>query len=305
MVRRVSLKICVLVMAFSWIASLAEASSCCGQSPSSFLVLRNYQTWFSGFTYGYTQTLGRLHSDGKAFYIWPEEKKQITHSLGLNVAHSFYDHWQWNLKTSYLQRAYEDGGGSEQASGWGDSLVSFTYEILPLYTYSPWKPLVYLSFFLNIPTGHSPYEGELSEEGTSVTGYGQWGEGLGVTLFKVFGQSKATLQWKSMYYNQERFSETVVSNFFENGFFAQWSISTPLLSTELSLGYRWSELGKRNVDGIPSENSLSNAIELGLSRSIYENYFLSFNFSDETLLGRSRNTLLGRNYAATFSYQVP
>ena len=207
--------VCFLLL---FVAGKSFAGSCCGQSMANFTVLHKYEPLNINLSTTVSETLGRVRNDSKLYYEWGASKKRTAKNTTLSLASSFAEHWQWWATTSFVDVEYAERGVSEKFNDFSDSLIGLNYEILPEYSYHPLKPVVFVSFLLNLPTGQSAFdEGQLTE-GAGVTGHNQYGLGFGVTLYKVWLPWQLKIQARSLRLLEKDFDNSEVSSFFDHSF---------------------------------------------------------------------------------------
>lgn len=299
----------LLILALSsWFPS-AFASSCCGQSPASYSILSMNQRLSVSSGMSYTRSYGRYrHFAGgnEGLEVWDDKKREVT-SLLLNVAGTVAPRQQMLLNTAIVQGHYSDESGSERSNHLSDTLLGYSYEILPEYAFSYWKPIVYVTGFLNLPTGHSTYEMNLSE-GTDVTGHDQWGAGLGLTVKKVYFPWTLTLQGRTLQLFAKTFGDVRVSDFYDSSLALIVNHSSRFWDLQWNGGVTFNHLSERTterVEGIPldsSEASQSFSLLAGVQRPVGKNWGAGISYSDQTLLGPAKNSILNRSINLNLNY---
>ncbi|MCB0357190.1 MAG: hypothetical protein KDD40_09290 [Bdellovibrionales bacterium] len=280
------------------------ASSCCGQNISSFNILHKNERLNVGLGYSYATTLGRLREDSRRYYVWKSDKQRQVKSINANFTGSVNDSWQWLAMSSALDISYQQEGYQENYNHLSDTLLGTTYEAVSEYTYDPIKPTVYVSFLLNLPTGNSASDKVTLTEGAGVTGHNQWGAGFGVTLFKVWQPWQLKLQSRSLVLLAKEFDNQQVSNFYDHLLSAFLTYNSHWLELYFSGGLSWSMITKKEVNGIRASDSEVTTNMFSVGRVFGETLSVSFNFSDQSLFGESKNVLINRTYALTFNYNI-
>lgn len=293
----------LIIITISLIASIAQANSCCGQSPASFTILSLQQKLSLSLSHTLIRSAGRVYSDPKQFFIWENKRRQIQ-STTLNAAGTFGQRHQLFINTSFMSSSYEDAVEKANAHHLSDTLLGYSYELLPEYSFSYWKPIIYITALLSLPTGHSIYDHSQISEGTEVTGHNQWGMGVGITAKKVYFPYTLTLQARSIRLLPEEFPLTEVLGFYDHSMAFLVNYASTFWSLAFNAGITWSYLSERRLQpsNISSNSTQVNTILIGLQKPLDEHWSAGINYSDQTLLGPARNTILNRNYSFNINY---
>ena len=293
-----------LLITFILLSSpLLIANSCCGQSPASFTVLSLEQRLSLSTSLSYIESQGRVFEDSREFWFWDGKKRQVQ-ALGLNVASSIAHRQQFFVNLSLLNGHYKDSNESGTATNLSDTLIGYNYEIFPEYSFSYWKPIVYITALVNLPTGNSIYDSVSLSEGTDVSGHNQWGTGLGVTLKKIYFPWTLTLQGRSIYLIEKQFETLKVSGFYDSSAALLISYASQWFGLQLNSGVTFSHLSQRKISpsGTISGVSQNWSVLFGVQRPISDSTGIGINYSDQTILGPAKNSLLNRSIALNFNY---
>lgn len=291
-----------LLIGFLFFSSKTFANSCCGQSPTSFPILALEQKLSVTTAYSLVESQGRVFNTGD-FYIWDNKKREIQ-ALRVNFASSLASRHQIYASTSLMRGYYSDSLASEHSQNLSDSQIGYSYEVLPEYSFSYWKPIIYLSALLNIPTGKSIYDGVPLSEGAGVTGHNQWGTGLGLTLRKVYFPLTLTLQIKSLKIFSKTFEKVRVSDFYDNSLALLFNYATNFEQVAINLGLTATYLTPRQIypAQVTSGSMQNTTLLVGVQKVFTDAWSAGLNFSDQTLLGEARNTILNKTYSLNISY---
>lgn len=290
-----------LILTISFLSWKVQANSCCGQSPASFTVLALDQSLSVNAAYSFTNSEGRVFNTDD-FYVWNGKKRQIQ-TLQLNLAGMLADRQQWFVTGAVLSGHYKDSIESTDAQHATDTQIGYTYEVLPEYSYSVWRPIVYFSVLANVPTGKSIYDDSSLSEGTDVTGHNQWGAGAGITVRKVYFPLTITLQARSFRIFARSFDNVRVSDFYDNSAAALLNYATRFKNVSINLGLTTNQLTSRTLDtGGSSGIMQSTTVIAGLQKPFGENWAAGLNYSDQTFLGPAKNTLLNRTLTFNLNY---
>lgn len=279
------------------------ANSCCGQSPASFTVLSMNQRMSLSTGFSYLRSQGRVRDNSEKFYVWGDKKREVR-SIPLNLASVFADRQQLFLNLVTMQGSYSDRNESGATTHLSDTLMGYSYEVLPEYNFSYWKPIVYATVFLNIPTGHSIYDSARLSEGADVTGHGQWGAGLGITLRKVYFPWTITLQARTIQLLAEEFENSRVSDFYDSSAAFLLSYSSQWWGLMFNGGVTFTHLSERRLEPSQITSSVSQNFNVlgGVQRALSGKWMVGINYSDQTLFGPAKNTLLNRSINLNFNY---
>lgn len=294
----------ILIILFLLFSVDVFASSCCGQSSSSYAVLFLKQKTSVNVGLSQTDVEGRVFS-GDDFFVWPEDKKLSRSKISLDGAHEFFDRHQLFGSLSFVEGKYEEGSSfGESTSSASDLVLGYSYELLPEYTYSRLRPVVYVSSFLNLPTGTSIYEEKSLTEGAGVTGHSQYGFGVGLTLKKVFYPITVIAQAKVMRLLEETFGDTETSGFYDGTTSLLVTYSSPWWDLGLSTGLTYSFLSTRELRNfnLTSGSSNVNSVMFSVQKVLNESLSVSVAYSDQTLIGTPQNTLLNKAYSLNLTY---
>jgi hypothetical protein len=279
------------------------ASSCCGQSGGSFPVSYLKQKLSLNMALSRSESLGRVRAGSNQFVTFSDDKKLLKESLGFDAVYSLTDRSQMFTKASFFRNSYSSAVLNQQQTDLSDLVIGYTYEVLPEYTYSKWKPVVYLSTLLNLPTGRSVHDPNGLAEGADVTGYDQWGLGAGLTFRKVWFPFRAIVQLKSLALFRDDLSGVEVSNFWEHSAGLTLSYSVPnFYDVNLTSGLTWQSLQGRSVDKIRTADSEFVSFNFSIIKPLNDSFVLSVNYVDQTLLGTPENSLLNRAFSTNINY---
>ncbi|MCB0413004.1 MAG: hypothetical protein KDD50_01640 [Bdellovibrionales bacterium] len=278
------------------------AGSCCGQSPSSFTILNSQQRLNLSTSFSALETEGRVFND-QSFLPWSEKRRRIN-SLSLTVASTFKELHQVFLSFSHQTGIYSNSFTEASSSHLSDSLFGYSYEIYPEFSFSYWKPRVFITALLNIPTGLSVFEPGGLSEGTQVTGHNQWGSGLGITLLKTYYPFSITLQFKTLTLYSKDFGNVQVSDFNDSSVAFLMSYASQIKDIQLNSGITFNHLSGRTTlpSNQSSQPSQSYTLVAGLQKPIDDWWTMALTYSDQSLIGPARNSLLNKTLSFNLNY---
>jgi hypothetical protein len=283
------------------------ASPCCGQSSSSLGVMTQRQRMNLSVSQSQSSAFGRVYDSSDDFYVWQDSKERIMDSTQLSISYKLNERLQSFFNTAYQVATYKDFGFKQSDQNLTDTTLGFTYEILPEYTFSYYRPTVYLSVFSNLPTGNSIFKGNSGAENISVSGHGQWGVGVGVTVNKIILPWSVLIQVKSLRLVDKDFGNAQVRGFFDSSAQLTMGYALKFLDLNLTAGILSLELSERRVryqDEFDIPASRSTALSFGIAKPILENMVVAFNYSDQSLIGSPRNSLLSQTVSLNFAYNL-
>lgn len=299
-----------MVIFFLMIASLSTtievfAASCCGGSPTSFLVPLNSEAIVVNVSNSYINGVGRAFQNNSDLVKWSEKERTIN---ALDLSGSFLIGERFSVSghggIHFSQFKSDQQNSNSRDQQMTDLLLSVNYELLPEYTYHPYKPKIFTSLFLNLPSGQSVLEPGTLSEAANVTGHSLWGTGAGITLYKSWYPFILNQQLKFLYLFSEKLGGAKISDYYD---FSSSTRFTLAFNRSINgfVGVSWAYISKRNVNSFILKNvsnslvalsSQSTTVNLGVSYSLSENLNLSIAYSDQTLLGLPRNVVLNRTY---------
>jgi hypothetical protein len=244
---------------------------------------------------------GRIYNSNE-FHVWKNKNRQIQ-SLQLNLAGTVTSSQQYFITTSFLDGRYSDSIGSGSSQHLSDTQMGYTFEVIPEYSFSYLRPVVYLSLLANLPTGKSIYDDSSLSEGTDVTGHNQWGLGMGLTARKVYFPLTLTLQARSLRMFAKTFNQLNVSDFYDSSIALLFNYATRFKDVSLNLGLTAYHLSKRSIGTGAESGVMQNlTVILGLQKPLNESWNVGLNYSDQTLVGPAKNSILNRTITLNVNY---
>jgi hypothetical protein len=285
------------------------ASSCCGGSPIVFHLPQNNQRLNFNFGASQINGVGRVFQESEDFIEWTS-RDRILEVLNFSGSYMLMDRLSLSLQSGFFFSTYADNFVQVNDQNWGDSLLALNFEALPEYTYSRFRPKIFTSLLLNLPTGRSIFEDGASPEGANVTGHGLWGLGLGLTFNKTWSPYMLNIQTRGLQIFSGTIDNQRISNYFDFStsvrltrfIFDKWGVLT---------GLDWSYISKRERnffevigDNLQALSSQRTSVVFGINYSLNSDSTLSFTYSDESLLGQPRNTVINRTIALNFNQTI-
>jgi len=210
----------------------------------------------------------------------------------------------WQVGTS-IPVITNDSGTQGQSTGLGDIRINGTYEILPEWTYSYWKPKGFLFMQFTSPTGHSIADSDTPAAVDSL-GKGIFATGIGGFFVKRWSTWDVYTITEIHYGFSRTFQlSTGNSRTLGSGLGGSCSIGVGVSpgAGNFRIGLRIQPLYESpriNSDsGVPSQISyqLSWNTALEASYLIDTAWAINASYTDQTLLGPAVNTTLSRTFA--------
>ncbi len=167
----------LVIGAATFFAGPASAASCCGGGSASSLVLPKFYTHMFAGSFNYEQYDGFWNQDGIYLEDPPGSDLQ-QFRLNLGYGYRLAPDWQASVVLPYVWNDNKYSGIESSTSGPGDMSINLWYEtfdnIMCVYEVTGIRdliPAVYLGGGLTLPTGKSPYSGDVTNS-FDITGRG-------------------------------------------------------------------------------------------------------------------------------------
>jgi hypothetical protein len=257
--------------------------------------------WQETFTLSQGRAIGDVDSKGRSVFRRPDNK-DITNLARLDLSYGWTSRYQSGVSVKYQNRSREFQGQDSNSSGWSDVGLSHAYK--PFEFHRLW-------FFqtLNIPTATSLYNSSANFS-VDARGTGTYQSSLG-----VFGIHNTT-SWDFIYsYELHRsFARTFQSNGTTTEVQGFWGTSATggvgyiPWKSKSRFGFAVSPRfeGQKDVviDGTKttSKNSLVWDSSLNYSYTVNFQHALGLNYTDQTLIGPVKNSVVSR--VISFQWQT-
>jgi hypothetical protein len=132
------------------------ASSCCGGGSSSSMIITGDNQ--SEYSFSFSQRTDIGATDSKGYSTVNNQNVLDQQSVyNLQFQNLIADRLQVAVKTSFVQKQIRKQNRFENESGFGDIELQGSFEFLPEYTFSAYKPRGFVYLKGSIPTSHSLY----------------------------------------------------------------------------------------------------------------------------------------------------
>lgn len=268
------------------ISTKAFSASCCGggQSASSLMIADHLQEWT--FSTLLRSDIGQTNNDGKAM-MDDDANKDQTFTTSLEYKTLFTDRFQGNLSLSYVQKHAKRLGKNEKDAGLGDLGFGAFYEALTNYNYNAWTPRLFVGAKFIIPFGENNFNSKGSLR-TDIRGTGFYKLDLPVVM--VHGNFKGSLT--PQYLPKQKYLNSTYAMSAAGTY--TYSLTTEI---DISSGLQWNYLAKKQYQKETLVPGQYWEVSLSPSWMFQKNASLNLNYSDSTLLGKSRNSALYRSFS--------
>ncbi len=272
------------------------AAACCGGGLAAPAMVLGDERAQGTLGYTFTEMAADVGSDS----LWRKrESFESRETFKLDGAQVFFDRWQAGASVSVVRRRQS----GDSFSGIGDIGTTLAYEVLPEWEYNPWKPRGWAYLTAEWPTGKSIFED--SSRPISGVGRGLALVGIGAVLTKIVARYDGFLivgghrSIPRSFSNQEgRYELTpgwggdvtagmgLNSEKWRVGGALSWAYEDPIRSS-----------GAVESAGAPQRYVTARLSLVWLAK---DNYSISGEYFDQTLVGSPSNTTLGRGISVTF-----
>lgn len=289
-----------LAFAFIFLTSLqiVLASACCSSGSALPALITGDDQFQLSNSFSSSFVVAEVDSDGES-YFYDDPTNETLYGVNLSSAVMFPHRLQAGAQVPFQWRTL----GERSDEGVGDIKLNFAFEAFPLYSYSAWRPQVFIFTAIKFPTGKSTYESD--EPRLDTFGKGFYTPSLGFLTIKSWRKWDLSLsgEWGAPLARQFN-SESI-----DPGFTYSALISGGYHVTDfrlgLSLGPNYEEPSKLKRANVRSKAKL--AWDTSVSFSYVQNDFWSYSISylDQTLFGPAQNTKLNRSFSVAMTYRIP
>lgn len=269
---------------FILLSSNAFGASCCGggQSAASLMIADHLQEWTLGSQL--RSDIGQTNNDGLSM-MDDDGNKDQTITTSLEYKRLISDRLQANSSLSFIQKHAKRLGKNEKDSGLGDFNVGAFYEAVTNYSYSSWMPRVFTGLKFIVPFGENNFN---SKKGlrTDIRGTGFYKLDAPIVFVRESFKGSLTPQYLP---KQKNLNSTYA---FSTAGTYTYSL-TP--EVDFSSTIQWNYLARKKHQNQTLVASQYWEVSLSPSWMFQKNASLNLNYSDSTLLGKSRNSALYRS----------
>jgi hypothetical protein len=275
------------------------AASCCVSNTSISNLMILPSAWQETFTISQARVIGDANSDGQSTFR-KAFNKEITNLARLDLAYSWSLRYQTGISVKYQSRLREFNGSSSSNSGWNDLGLSHAWRLGAL-------ERVWIFQTLNIPTAPSVYDSK-SNLTVDARGTGTYISSMGI--FGIYNLKEWDFLYSSEIHhsfkrNFRRESEDTSVGAFWGGSITVGAGFIPFRSKArygMALSPRLEGEKEVIVNGMASSSrsSLVWDTSVNFTYTINAEHALGLNYTDQTIWGPVRNTLLNRSLSLQY-----
>ena len=278
------------------------AASCCGGGANfPGLITGDYKSQFVS-SINHSSIIGHTNSNKESIFH-SKDNNERSQTLKLTGTMQVSDLWQAGLSLPIVRKSFNRPGNTNTHSGLGDIELHGAYEFLPEYSYSSWRPRGFLFVSATLPTAPSINDPDVILEVERARGQGFMVLKSGFSFFKVLGN------WDFQLLGQ--LEKPFARTFQTKGSSIQkhpglgWSALASFGHSPFGGDFRWgmafapsSKAAVRNSENtLLSDSQFVWDTTLSLSYLVNFDWSVNFNYTDQTILGPSKNATLSRSSA--------
>jgi hypothetical protein len=282
------------------------AASCCGSGASSSLIIigDNIQEYSLGFSY--RNDLGQTDNKGWASFHGADVVDSQS-AFNFQLQRQANDRYQFAIKSAIIQKNIKKQNRKEVNQGMGDVDLQATFEFLPEFTYSVWKPRGFVYMKTTIPMSQSLYDSS-SSIFSDVRGSGLYSLSMGTFFIKHISNItfKTTLEWQ--HFLAKDFAQMSLKSY--DKLFVPLGMSYAFDPSPFAfgLGASWSYQAPKKFSGSISATSNEEYFwdfNTFINWTISREHSLGLSYSDTTLIGKNINSSLYRSLALSYTKGIP
>jgi len=289
---------------------LAFSAPCCSRNSAVPILISGDDEAQVNFGSSIAGVVGQVFDDGVPIF-GSSLTSEYVRAMRLEGALLVSDRLQLGVGVPLVHYSYTVIGETEASTRMGDIRLSLGYEFMPLWSYSRWKPQGFLFSVVTLPTGRSRYESQTLLS-TDVTGNGFFSTSFGALLLKRW-----TL-WDVFFVPEVHYGFPRIFQTTGNSIIVQ-----PGFGGSLGFGVGFSPGGGSFRLGVRLHPRLDQArfvptMELDVREQgwvsncdtgfdvaymLGSHDTLSVFYTDQTLLGEARNTVLNRMAGVNYQHR--
>ncbi len=220
-------RLAILVLLFS---GLANGAACCGGGGLMPTLISGDQRMQVTATTTYAAVVADAPVSGGAVPRGAQDQ-ETRGTVRLDAASLISDRWQLGVSLPLVRRYRARNGTQIGALGLGDATVMAGWEMLPQWTYSPWRPKGLVFATVTAPTGRSALD-SASLYQIDAMGRGYWTFSVGALLQKTWGAWDVMLMGEA----HQPLSRTMVTDAGDFRLIPAWGASAAL-----GAGWNWGD----------------------------------------------------------------
>lgn len=288
----------VVFLIFSLPFAVLEAAACCsgGSAIPNLMVGDDRFHLSAAFDAGFV--VGEVDQNGESVF-YDEAMNERLMGVNLGGALRLHPQWQVGLKLPFRMRHFE----SQSRQDLGDIKAHLVFEPFPLYSYSPWRPKLFVFGAMTFPTGRSSYETQ--QVRLDSFGRGFYAPSLGFLLSKEWRRFDVFASGEWIYQIRRRFTAESVDpgSLFSAGVGGGYRLGSWRLGASVGPNYEQTKQFERANRKGPSKLVWDATAELSYNWS--EHMSTSLAYLDQSLVGPARNVDMVRSFSLSFLYRSP
>jgi len=300
----------VLLLALSCLSRPSWAAPCCARnSATPMLIVGDDEAQINVGT-ALANAVADTAADGIPIFHSPNTS-DVSQTFRLDGAVLISDRLQLGTSISVMNHSVSDFGVTDSTFALGDARLSVGYEALPAWSYSEWKPQIFLFSLVTFPTGRSKFESQ-KPTSSDVTGNGFYAVSVGSLVVKRWALWDMFLVPEIHYAIPRTFQTSSGSLSSMPGFGGSFGLGVGVSpgGGDLRLGVRvqprLDQAATTTNAGITSFGAgMLSVCDTGLDASYLFNTTdtLMVSYTDQTLLGVATNLPLTRSLAINFQHR--
>lgn len=295
----------VLTALFLNFSSRAEAAACCAGNGAAPAILPGDEIAQVSVSVSRGTVIGDAPARGIPIFR-KNDSSEVTETYLISGAHLLADRWQAGAQIPIIGHGISSSTHSGvHSTGIGDIRLNTSYEILPEWTYSVWKPHGFAFLQLTLPTGKSIYDSQ-TLGAVDASGKGFYTLGPGGLFIKRWSKWDIFVLPEAHWTFSRKF-ESSSSGITETG--SGWGGSFALGigvspgSGDFRVGFRIQPVYESGKNVSSSGTSQRTSYQLSWNTALEATYLidtvwsLNAQYTDQTLLGPAVNTTLSRTFA--------
>lgn len=289
---------------FSFYVIDLYAASCCVSNTSVSNLMILPANWQQTLGISQSRVIGDVNEKGRSTFR-NKNNKDVISGAKLDLSYAWTSRYQSGVSLRYQQRSRQMNGTESQDSGWNDVGLFHAYRPMQL-------ERVWIFQTLNVPTATSTYDSKASMA-VDARGTGTYQSSLGI--FGIYNFK----EWDFIYSPEVHHSlgrsfrnnnsSTEVGSFWGTSFSAGVGY-IPWRSKArygISLTPRFEGRKDLVIDGkaTSGKDSMVWDASLNYSYTLSAEYAIGMSYTDQTIFGPSRNSLLNRSIGFQFQTRWP
>lgn len=277
---------------FVLLSRLSWGAACCSSGGGNSNLIVGDDAATLGISMAFSRVIGNVSADGVSIFRASSDREWI-HTYTLDAAYMISDRWQLGAAIPLVRHFRDTGEVQASSLGWGDASLFSAFEAIPEYSYSNWKPRLFVFGQLRLPTGQNVHASTASFA-IDAHGKGFWTPTLGLVLVKVWDGWDLAVRAAAGHGIGRHFATPTGQRWVQPG----WEGA-------LTLAGGWSPSATAWRFGLSLAPTFETASNVGSSKLLWELnveasylidriYLVNFGYLDQTIFGPARNVTLNR-----------